>query len=129
MTSPPPKKLRKIRTNKPKLNFYSHPVPKPPNLSRQHTEYQVYDDGSLGYTQKCIALPKNAEPTLNRMCPDSRQTPLNFVMELPLSIPEPFDDLPPEVSFDIFDQPRRKRTAGVRTLLDTFSMHFMRSLP
>jgi hypothetical protein len=125
MTSPPPKKLRKTRTNKPKLNFYSRPVPKPPNLSRQHTEYQVHDDGSLSYTQKRIALPKNAEPTLNKICPTSRQTPLDLVMEdLPLSIPEPFDDLPPEVSLDIY-QPRRKRTAGVRTLLDTCSMYFM----
>jgi hypothetical protein len=34
------------------------------------------------------------------------------------AIPDISDDLPPEVSFDFLDEPKRKRTAGVSNILD-----------
>ncbi|KAG1840123.1 hypothetical protein C8R48DRAFT_679666 [Suillus tomentosus] len=105
VTSRVPKKRKK----KPKLNVY-HSVPVP---SRQHTEYQAHQDGSITYTLKCLKPPKNAQATINNR---TRAT-LTLHDAAPLSIPEPLDDLPLDVSLDFLGQQRRKRAAGDHPLL------------
>jgi hypothetical protein len=117
------KNLRK-RQKKPKLNFYRSVNSLP---SRQHTQYQVHTDGSISYTLKRLKPPKNAQATINN---STRNAPTLH----DVSIPEPFDDLPPEVSFDFLGQQKRNRAAGVCTtifwvFLTYFSYHDYLGLP
>lgn len=102
------------RKKKPKLNFYRSV----PSSSRQHTQYQVHQDGSISYTLQRLKPPKNAKPTIN-----NQSRPALTLHDAPFSIPEPFDDLPLDVSLDFLGQQRRKRTAGVCTLWFSESFH------
>lgn len=107
------KNLQK-RKKKPKLNFYH----KAPVVHyRQHTQYQVNNDGSVSYTLKRLLPPKNAKATiLGHSQTRAERTQCDSESDTFFSIPEPLDNLPPEVSLDILAQQRRKRAAGVCTL-------------
>ncbi|KAG2094414.1 uncharacterized protein F5147DRAFT_657174 [Suillus discolor] len=102
-------RVPKKRKKKPKLNVY-HSVPVP---SRQHTEYQAHQDGSITYMLKRLKPPKNAQATIN----NRTHATLTLHDAAPLSIPEPLDDLPLDVSLDFLGQQRRKRAAGDHPLL------------
>jgi hypothetical protein len=110
------------RKRKPKLNFYrTAPVVR----YRQHTQYQVNNDGSVSYTLKHLLPPNNAKATI----PDHhiQQTHAERTLcdsDTFFSIPEPLDNLPLEVSLDILGQQRRKRTVGVRALQYSPSFDF-----
>lgn len=107
-TSAALKKLQK-RKKKPKLNFYRSATLVPP--SRQHIQYDVHKDGTIGYTLKHLRPPKNAKATIKNL---THTAPT--LHDVPFSIPEPFDDLPPEVSLDFLGEESRNRGAGVCTL-------------
>ncbi|KAG1720794.1 uncharacterized protein EDB91DRAFT_1088700 [Suillus paluster] len=91
------------RKKKPKLNFYCSVL----SSSRQHTQYQVHQDGSISYTLQRLKPPKNAKPTIN-----NQSRAALTLHDAPFSIPEPFDDLPLDVSLDFLGQQRRKQAAG-----------------
>ncbi|KAG0693982.1 hypothetical protein DFH29DRAFT_1006748 [Suillus ampliporus] len=97
-TSTALKNLQKWK-KKPKLNFYCSVTSVP---SRQHTQYEVHKDGSISYTLKRLQPPKNAKATINNL---TRTAPT--LDDVPFSIPEPFDDLPLEVSLDFLGQQKR----------------------
>lgn len=90
----------KKRKKKPKLNVY-HALSVP---SHHHTEYQAHQDGSITYTLKCLKPPKNAKATIN----NRTHVAPTLHDATPLSISEPFDDLPLDVSLDFLGQQKRK---------------------
>lgn len=107
------------RKRKPKLNFYRTT---PVVHYRQHTQYQVNNDGSVSYTLKRLLPPKNAKATIPHHQTHAERTLCDS--DTFFSIPEPLDNLPLEVSLDILGQQRRKRTAGVRALQCPTSFDF-----
>jgi len=113
-TEPSTLKNTKKRKKKPTVNIYTPKSSTVPQ-SRQHTQYQANETGSITYTRKYVAPPKNA-----RIPQWSPGQSAQIIEDLPPpSIPEPFDDFPPEVSIDSKYLASRKRTAGVRCLLNS----------
>ncbi|OJA15073.1 hypothetical protein AZE42_09803 [Rhizopogon vesiculosus] len=107
---PSTSKNTKKRKKKPTVNIYTPKSSTVPQL-HQHTQYQANDTGSITYTRKYVAPPKNAR--IPQLSPGQSAW---IIEDLPFPpIPEPFDDFPPEVSIDSEYLASRKRTAGCNT--------------
>lgn len=101
-----PKKKRK---RNPKLNNYSNTSKLPSGIQqRQHTQYQVHENGSISFTRSYIEPPRNAQPT-------TQHHPAT-----PAIIPNEFNGFLADESWDVETMPlddgqptRRRRAAGV----------------
>jgi hypothetical protein len=102
--------LTRKRKKKPTLNSYSQASSKQSVPQRQHTQYCVYNDGSITYARRYIEPPKNAEPSQ----PLAREPS-------PAFIPDPLNDFSTYGLSDVDITPslddrlpqKRRRTAGV----------------
>jgi len=109
--------LRARKKNKPSLKLVSSstgPVQKIP--PRTHMKFVSDGAGAVTYTRNLFV------PGRQQILGDLTLSSMAEFVDLPPSpcptIPDIFDDLPPEVSLDVLDEPKRKRTAGVSSRLD-----------
>ena len=106
---------RARKKNKPGLKLVSSstgPVQKIP--PRAHMKFVSDGAGTVTYTRKLLP----GQQQIGNLKTPTLLSKAEFVDLPPCpTIPDIFDDLPPEVSLDVFDEPKRKRTAGVSNRL------------
>jgi hypothetical protein len=106
-----PKKKQK---RNPKLNTYSNTSKLPSGIQqRQHTQYQVRENGSISFTRSFIEPPRNAQPTTQPATPAIIPNEFNgFLADESWDVEMmPLDDGPPV---------RRRRAAGVSPIFISY---------
>ncbi|KIK77964.1 hypothetical protein PAXRUDRAFT_17152 [Paxillus rubicundulus Ve08.2h10] len=97
------RQLKRKHGKKPATSIYSPGGSTTSTIGKRqhHSAYQVHRDGSFTWTRQFI--------TPNLQVP--AQGPILEDIPLP-SIPDPVNNLPPDVDLDVYNQQSRKRTAS-----------------